>query len=180
MSKRVLILSSSPQKTRELERLMRSVCERCSRRPVIRSIKYSWGKRRLTTAGVAMPAWEVEDARRKTIWPQILDEMIAADVIVLATPVLLLHHVRPIEDCDRPDGRTVYGNHQQRFLFHRHCGRRKKGGSGADHRRPAGDSPRCLRGAKEKGIVYGTGACEIGDILASRAMKQAYEMGKAL
>jgi hypothetical protein len=38
----------------------------------------------------------------------------------------------------------------------------------------------CLPGAKEKGIVYGTGAWEIGDILKSRAMKQAYEMGKLL
>jgi hypothetical protein len=38
----------------------------------------------------------------------------------------------------------------------------------------------CLTGSKEKGIVYGTGAWEIGDILKSRAMKQAYEMGKAL
>jgi multimeric flavodoxin WrbA len=38
----------------------------------------------------------------------------------------------------------------------------------------------CLRGAKEKGVVYGTGAWQVGDILSSRAMKQAYEMGKAL
>jgi len=38
----------------------------------------------------------------------------------------------------------------------------------------------CLPGAKEKGVVYGTGAWEIGDILKNRAMKQAYEMGKAV
>lgn len=38
----------------------------------------------------------------------------------------------------------------------------------------------CLRGAKEKGIVYGTGAWSAGDIKANHAMKEAYEMGKAL
>jgi hypothetical protein len=38
----------------------------------------------------------------------------------------------------------------------------------------------CLPGAKENGIVYGTGAWEIGDILTRPAMKQAYEMGKTL
>jgi hypothetical protein len=31
---------------------------------------------------------------------------------------------------------------------------------------------------KEKGIVYGTGAWEIGDILTNPAMKLAHEMGK--
>jgi hypothetical protein len=38
----------------------------------------------------------------------------------------------------------------------------------------------CLRGAKEKGIVYGTGAWNAGDIKASRAMKEAYEMGRTV
>ena len=38
----------------------------------------------------------------------------------------------------------------------------------------------CLTRAKEKGVIYGAGAFEAGEILASRAMKQAYEMGKAL
>lgn len=34
----------------------------------------------------------------------------------------------------------------------------------------------CLYGAKEKGIAYGTGITDMGDIKGSRAMKQAYEM----
>jgi multimeric flavodoxin WrbA len=38
----------------------------------------------------------------------------------------------------------------------------------------------CLEGAKEKGIVYGTGAWQIGEIEGNPAMQQAYEMGKAL
>jgi len=38
----------------------------------------------------------------------------------------------------------------------------------------------CLSRAKEKGIIYGTGAWNMGDIKESRAMVQAYEMGKAV
>ena len=36
----------------------------------------------------------------------------------------------------------------------------------------------CLDGAREKGIIYGTGAWQIGDIKNSPAMNEAYEMGK--
>jgi multimeric flavodoxin WrbA len=36
----------------------------------------------------------------------------------------------------------------------------------------------CLDGANEKGIVYGTGAWNMGDIKGKPAMKNAYEMGK--
>lgn len=36
----------------------------------------------------------------------------------------------------------------------------------------------CLRGAKEKGVILGTGAWHIGDINQSKAMNLAYEMGK--
>lgn len=36
----------------------------------------------------------------------------------------------------------------------------------------------CLPNAYEKGIIYGTGAWQIGEIKNSPAMRQAYEMGK--
>jgi multimeric flavodoxin WrbA len=38
----------------------------------------------------------------------------------------------------------------------------------------------CLEGAEEKGIIYGTGAWNIGDIKKSDAMNKAYETGKTL
>ena len=38
----------------------------------------------------------------------------------------------------------------------------------------------CLTGAKEKGVIYGTGAWTKGDIKGSRAMTEAYEMGKKM
>jgi hypothetical protein len=38
----------------------------------------------------------------------------------------------------------------------------------------------CLDSPSEKGVVYGTGAFEIGDIKQSSAMDEAYDMGKAV
>ena len=38
----------------------------------------------------------------------------------------------------------------------------------------------CLDGANEKGIVYGTGAWNMGDIKKSVSMNVAYELGKAI
>ena len=36
----------------------------------------------------------------------------------------------------------------------------------------------CLEGAREKGIVYGSGAWKKGDIKESPALNEAYEMGR--
>ena len=33
-------------------------------------------------------------------------------------------------------------------------------------------------GAKEKGVIYGTGVYRPGEVMSSPAMKEAYEMGK--
>ena len=36
----------------------------------------------------------------------------------------------------------------------------------------------CLNGAKERGVIYGTGVYRPGEVMSSPAMKEAYEMGK--
>ena len=38
----------------------------------------------------------------------------------------------------------------------------------------------CLPNARERGIIYGTGAWQKGDINNSPAMVQAYEMGRGV
>ncbi len=38
----------------------------------------------------------------------------------------------------------------------------------------------CLDDAEEKGVVYGVGAWNKGEIKTSSAMKEAYEMGKSV
>jgi len=38
----------------------------------------------------------------------------------------------------------------------------------------------CLTGAKEKGVIYGTGAWNKGEIKGKPAMKEAYDAGKRI
>ena len=110
---------------------------------------------------------------------EVLEKMIAADVIVMATPVYFY---------------TMNG--QMKTLIDRTCSRYTEISdkdfyfivTAADDSKQAMERTlegfrgftSCLEGAKEKGIIYGTGAWNMGDIKGSKAMKQAYEMGKAV
>jgi len=107
----------------------------------------------------------------------VLEKMVAADVIVMATPVYFY---------------TMCG--QMKTLIDRTC-------SGYTHIKDkdfyfilaAADTDpaamertvegfrgftSCLTRAREKGVVYGVGAWNVGEIKQSPAMRQAYEMGK--
>jgi multimeric flavodoxin WrbA len=106
----------------------------------------------------------------------ILETMIAADVLVLATPVYFY---------------TM--NAQMKTLIDRTCAIFPDIGSkdiyfittAADTSREALERTidgfrgftSCYEGLHEKGIIYGTGADNIGDIKGSEAMNEAYEMG---
>jgi multimeric flavodoxin WrbA len=110
---------------------------------------------------------------------EVLDKMIAADVIVMATPVYFY---------------TM--NAQMKTLIDRTCARyteiRNKDFyfivAAADSSKRAmvrtlegfRAFTSCLSGAKEKGIIYGVGAWKIGDIKKRDAMNRAFEMGKTV
>jgi len=109
---------------------------------------------------------------------QILEKMIAADVIVMATPVYFYTMCAQMKTLiDRTCSRyTEISNKEFYFIL-----------AAADTNKRAMERTvegfraftSCLSGAEEKGVLYGTGAWEIGDIQTSDTMKQAYEMGKA-
>jgi multimeric flavodoxin WrbA len=110
---------------------------------------------------------------------EVLEKMITSEVIVMATPVYFY---------------TMNG--QMKTLIDRTCSRYTEISdkdfyfivTAADDSKQAMERTlegfrgftSCLEGAKEKGIIYGTGAWQIGDIIGSKAMKQAYEMGKEI
>jgi multimeric flavodoxin WrbA len=109
----------------------------------------------------------------------VLGKMIASEVIVMATPVYFYAM-----------------NAQMKTLIDRTCSRyteiRDKDFyfivAAADTSKEAMERPldglraflSCLSGANEKGVVYGTGAWKIGDIKKSKAMSQAFAMGKTV
>ena len=108
---------------------------------------------------------------------EILDKMIRADVIVMATPVYFYNMNGQTKTLiDRTYARyTQICNKEMYFIMTAAVGdkalleRTLEGFRGFTS---------CLSGAKEKGVIYGTGAWDVGDIKGSPAMTQAYEMGK--
>jgi multimeric flavodoxin WrbA len=110
---------------------------------------------------------------------QILDSMVAADVIVLATPVYFYTMCAQMKTViDRTVARYTEITGKEFYFIATAAVTSKAALEPTIAGFRAFTS--CLPGAKEKGIVYGTGAWEIGDILTRPAMKQAYEIGKAL
>lgn len=108
---------------------------------------------------------------------EILDKMISADVLVMATPVYFYTMNAQMKTLiDRTYARyTAVSNKEMYFIMTAAVGNK-------DLLERTLESFRgftaCLSGANEKGVIYGTGAWSKGDIKKSSAMDQAYEMGK--
>lgn len=109
---------------------------------------------------------------------EILDKMVNADVIVMATPVYFYAMNGQMKTLiDRTIPRyTELANKEFYFIV-----------TAADEN-PAnlerviegfkGFAQDCLEGVKIKGIIYGTGVWQMGKIRNTPAMDKAYEMGK--
>lgn len=109
--------------------------------------------------------------------PEILDQMIHADVIVMATPVYFYTMNAQMKTLiDRTYARyTAVSDKEFYFIM-----TAAVSGKNLLERTLEGfrGFTACLSGAMEKGVIYGTGAWNKGDIEKSPAMGQAYEMGK--
>jgi multimeric flavodoxin WrbA len=106
----------------------------------------------------------------------VLDKMILADVIVMATPVYFYTMNGQMKTLiDRTYSRYTHISNKEMYFIMTAAVSRK----GLLERTLEGlrGFTSCLPGAKEKGAIYGTGAWNIGDIKGSSAMTQAYEMG---
>lgn len=179
MGKKVLLLSASPRKGGNSDLLcdqfMLGAEEAGNQTEKIflrdKTINYCTGCGTCFSMGDGCP--------QKDDMVEVLEKMIAADVIVMATPVYFY---------------TMNG--QMKTLIDRTCSRYTeiKGKNfyfivaAANPSEPAMERTlegfrgftSCLEEANEKGVIYGTGAWNIGDIKGSKAMEQAYEMGKAV
>lgn len=109
----------------------------------------------------------------------ILEKMIEADVIVMATPVYFYTMCGQMKTMiDRVCSRYTEITNKEFFFIM----------TAADTGKSAMERTieefrgftSCLSGSKEKELVYGTGVWGAGDIKDKPAMKQAYETGKAL
>ncbi|MHB8066147.1 MAG: flavodoxin family protein [Ruminiclostridium sp.] len=110
---------------------------------------------------------------------EILEKMIAADVIVMATPVYFYTmdaQIKTLIDRTVPRYEEITG---KEFYFIVTAADSSKQSMERTLDGFRGFTV-CLNGAKEKGVIYGVGAWRKGDIIGSTAMDQAYEMGKTV
>lgn len=108
---------------------------------------------------------------------EILDKMIASDVIVLSTPVYfyaMTAQMKTFIDRCCPAYTKISGK-EFYFILTAADGNKSMLERTVDGLR---GFTACLTGAKEKGIVYGAGAWNIGDIKGKDSMKDAFLYGK--
>jgi multimeric flavodoxin WrbA len=177
MSKHVLVISASPRKGGNSDSLcdefIRGVQESGNQAEKIflasRKIGYCIG------CGVCNTTHKCV---QKDEMAEILDKMVDADVIVLATPVYFYTMDAQMKTLiDRTVPRyTEIQNKDFYFIVAAADTEQKMMDRTIEGFR--GFTQDCLTGAREKGIIYGTGAWQAGEIKGTPAMKQAYEMGR--
>lgn len=109
---------------------------------------------------------------------EILDKMVKADVIVMATPVYFYSMNGQMKTLiDRTVPRYTEISHKDFYFIvaaadnsHANMEKTLEGFRGF--------TEDCLDGVREKGIIYGTGAWNVGDIKGLPVMKEAYLAGK--
>ncbi len=108
----------------------------------------------------------------------LLDKMVTADVIVLATPVYFYGMNGQMKTfIDRCVPRyTEIRNKEFYFIFSAADGNRDMMHRVIEGFR--GFTEDCLDNAQEKGIIYGLGVWQKGEVQSTPAFEEAYEMGK--
>lgn len=108
----------------------------------------------------------------------VLDKMVKADVIVLATPVYFYTMDAQMKTLiDRTVPRYTEISDKD-FYFIVTAADTDQSMLERTIEGLRGFTEDCLHNAHEKGVIYGTGAWQVGEIKNSPAMRQAYEMGK--
>jgi multimeric flavodoxin WrbA len=110
---------------------------------------------------------------------EILEKMIAADVIVMATPVYFYTMCGQMKTMiDRCCSRYTEISHKEFYFIV----------TAADDSKQAMDRTleefrgfmSCLDNAKEKAIIFGVGNWSVGEINGKPAKKEAYQLGKSV
>lgn len=176
MAKNVLILSGSPRKGGNSDTLcdefMRGAIESGNHVEKIRVSEKNIGYCRACYACKAEGKCVIKDDMA-----EVLQKMIDADVIVLASPVYFYSIDAQLKALiDRTVARWLEVRDKEFYYIV----------TAADSEHASAETTLacfrgyadCVEGAKEMGVIYGMGAYEKGEIKSLPAMIQAYEMGK--
>lgn len=111
---------------------------------------------------------------------EILDKMVKADVIVLSTPVYFYTmdgQMKTLIDRTVPRYQEIKN---KEFYYIVAAADTSISNMDKTIESFRGFTLDCLPNATERGIIYGVGAWQVGEIQSTPAMKEAYEMGKAV
>lgn len=178
MSKKVLILSGSPRKNGNSDIL----CDEFKRgakdaghdAEKIRIAEKNVGYCRACYACKGTGICAIKDDMA-----EILQKMIDADVIVLSSPVYFYSIDAQLKALiDRTVARWLEVKDKEFYYIM----------TAADNETSSMETTLacfrgyadCVEGAKEMGVIYGTGVYEKGEIKGSKCMIEAYEMGKSI
>lgn len=175
--KKVLILSASPRKGGNSDILcdefIRGAAEAGNKAEKIRIAEKQIG---YCTACYACS--ETHECVQNDDMTSVLDKMLNADVIVLATPVYfytMCAQMKTLIDRTFPRYTEIAGKD---FYYIATMADTENAAMDRTFEGLRGFSLECLNGTREKGVIYGSGTWEIGDVKGTAAMKQAYTMGK--
>lgn len=177
MHKNILIISSSPRKGGNSDTLCDRFMEGAKESNHTVEKIFLKDKKIGYCTGCGY-CFDAHECSQKDDMTEILDKMIAADVIVLATPVYfytMCAQMKTLIDRTTPKY-TEMKNKEFYFIMTAADGNKASLNRTLEAFR--GFSEDCLYGAKEAGIIYGTGAWQIGDIKDTPAYEEAYQMGK--
>jgi multimeric flavodoxin WrbA len=176
MSKKVLIISSSPRKGGNSDILCDEFLKGNSEAGHNVEKIFLKDKTINYYTGCGRCINKEKGCSQKDDMTEILEKMVSSDVIVLATPVYFYTMCAQIKTLiDRCCARyTEISNKDFYFIV-----------TAADTENAAMERTLnefrgftyCLEGANEKGVIYGTGAWNKGDIIKTHVFKKAFEMG---
>jgi multimeric flavodoxin WrbA len=176
MNKKVLVLSSSPRRGGNSDLL----CEQFIMGAVEaghHAEKIFLKDKKINYCSGCGSCFKGKKCSQKDDMAEVLDKMIASDVLVMATPVYFYTMSGQMKTLiDRTCARYTEISNKDFYFIVTAAVKSKQ----AMERTLEGfrGFTSCLTHAKEKGIIYGTGAWEIGEIKGKPAMKEAYEFGK--
>lgn len=177
MNKQVVIISGSPRKGGNSDSLCQEFqkgCEEAGNHVA----KINLRDKQISFCTACYACKKLGHCVQKDDAPAIMQEMAKADVIVLATPVYfysMAGQVKTLIDRCLSCGAQLAG---KKFYFIATAAAGKEAMERTiDGLRGFTD---CLPGAQVKGVVYGAGAWQLGDIQNNPAMEEARRMGKSI
>ena len=175
MNKKVIIISGSPRKGGNSDTLCIEFQRGCQEAG--HSVtKINLREKHINFCNACYACKKTGSCVQRDDVPDILQQMLQADVIVLATPVYFYSmsgQIKTLIDRCLSCGSKLV---EKIFYFI------VTAADGKEQMKRTVDGLQgftdCLPGAKVQGTVYGAGAWQLGDIQGKPAMDEAYQMGK--